>query len=581
MQYITVDNLPTCTSIDLDTWSEYSSLLEHFTDEDDDEEIFDRLDKDICLPWVMGHIEEFILEPMQQRQYDKYGPLVIDKFAPYERYNIWLKFWNALDYLHIEKLLAAFAHYFISNKAFPPLTDSSVPPTVWMYIKSTCSQWKHQNLYTHWFQSFFIEELFDYWASIRRTPSSFNPRLYHPDLFWNGKPDEIWYYVFRYGPNSSRDGKVKSVQALYHNHSHLGPGRIDRTQYRGCFNKQISWWYTFWDILTASDWDADKFNVMMPWIMETNIFAMWGLGFGSEQICPVVSLCHTGVSFGTDNSVINNQKTLHWIKLLYAMNPYIFLHERRNDGCPLLVSIIRHTPIIDSLIDVIPRDYKHKEKEGRLYSLIDYAAYYRINMRSINRYIQEGFRPTDNIFYILSNDAYYGRHFITGWYNILSMPNMPKARHEDKEHIKMHIDMLRAASKNPYGGNNIKNIARQLRDILAWQIHMNYIRVVDIWKKAGIEHVMTRAVKNIREGRAVQPIAGQLRWASSPRATTENCCHWGEQWRELLADVEILSDLEEKYPTWTFDFHTAQDEVNNDDTLPSYINGFMKNLTIK
>ena len=51
--------IPRAKTIDVNVWSKYSNLAKVFLEDNDDDEteFSDTIDRNICKPWILGHIE--------------------------------------------------------------------------------------------------------------------------------------------------------------------------------------------------------------------------------------------------------------------------------------------------------------------------------------------------------------------------------------------------------------------------------------------------------------------------------------------------------------------------------------------
>ena len=64
---------------------------------------------------------------------------------------------------------------------------------------------------TLWGETFLRDEILNFWTGVS---TKFNPRCWHPDLFYNTKPNQINYY------SSDSDDDENSLLARYDGHNY-------------------------------------------------------------------------------------------------------------------------------------------------------------------------------------------------------------------------------------------------------------------------------------------------------------------------------------------------------------------------
>jgi glutathionylspermidine synthase len=161
------------------------------------------------------------------------------------------------------------------------------------------------------------------------------------------------------------------------------------------------------------------------------------------------------------------------------------------------------------------------------------------------------------------------------------MPGMPKPNSADMEAMLNCIVTLTIASPT----TNTQYLAKQMRDIVAWQIHTRYMETISLYKHKNVEEYFCQFwFKNTQSPKYNDAIY-ELEQKGMAK---EEANHLLDCWTCILSDIYSLKKLNEMYPNWSFDLSTSDEDSSSLETLmercnifPSHINGFMKILRIK
>ena len=562
--------IPRAKTIDVNVWSKYSNLAKVFLEDNDDDEteFSDTIDRNICKPWILGHIEATMT---QQQCYPIFGSNIFIAMIPaYERYNIWLQIWDAVVYLDMEREMIDYAIYFIEQVQFPGLMDDNTPQSLWMFLST------NKTMYKWWAHTFFIRDILNWFLAPSCRGIKFNPRLYHPDLFWKGKPVHLGYRTIGYSRSSGRWNDTKEIV-----HWLYGPLPPD-----GCVLKAedyLSWWHAFWDLMTIGQWQTNQFKKMLPWLIETNIFGMLGVMGLPTTLCPVTQFEYGSID---DDDV-------DWLLLLYKIAPSYFYVPRQGlsdetTTNTLIYGLMSNDRFILSILDTIPKNWHeiwwmtvgfHMKVQIKL-SLVD-CAFRRCSIETVRRMVDEGFRPSPNIYKLIVYNARTVQQFITGWYNILSMPGMPRPNRVDMDAMLNCIVSLTSHGAT----TNSQYLAKQIRDILAWHIHMNYMETISLYKQKNVEEYFCQFwFKGITKDHKHYII-----WELGQKGiASEEAKELIERWYTIKEHIFSLKRLCGMFPTWSFDLSTSNEDPSSLEALmercnifPAHINGFMKILRIK
>ena len=428
-------------------------------------------------------------------------------------------------------------------------------------------------MYKWWAHIFFIRDILNWFLAPSCRGIRFNPRLYHPDLFWKGKPIHLGYRTIEYSHASGRFNQTKEI--VHWLYGPLPPN--------GCVLEaadHLSWWHAFWDLMTIGYWQTNQFKKMIPWLIETNIFGMLGVMGLPTTLCPVTQFVYNSID---DDDV-------DWILLLYKIAPSYFYVTRQGlsdetTTNTLIYGLMCNDRFILSILDTIPKNWHEiwwmtvgfQMKVQIKLSLVD-CAFRRCSIETVRRMVDEGFRPSPNIYKLIVYNARTVQQFITGWYNILSMPGMPRPNKTDIDAMLNCIVSLTGSEAT----TNSQYLAKQIRDILAWQIHINYIETTNLFKQKNIEKYFCQWFLS---GDNYNYLGRILEQKGIARYEVTELIH---KWYKIKEHIFSLKRLCDIYPAWTFDLSTSDEDPSSLEALmercnilPAHINGFMKILRIK
>jgi hypothetical protein len=212
-------------------------------------------------------------------------------------------------------------------------------------------------------------------------------------------------------------------------------------------------------------------------------------------------------------------------------------------------------------------------------SLVD-CAFRRCSIETVQRMVDEGFRPSPNIYKLIVYNARTVQQFITGWYNILSMPGMPRPNRVDMDAMLNCIVSLTGDGAT----TNSQYLAKQIRDILAWQIHINYMETISLYKQKNVEEYFCQFWF---KGFGKDPYHEVLELEKKGIAK-EEAKQLIARWLMVKEHIFSLKRLYVMFPTWSFDLSTSDEDSSSLEALmercnifPAHITGFVKILRIK
>jgi hypothetical protein len=238
----------------------------------------------------------------------------------------------------------------------------------------------------------------------------------------------------------------------------------------------ITWWHHFWDSLTESDWNEERWQIMLPFLMETNIFGLLAIFPLPNSKCPVWSSTMGQLtSYRNATPVVAQMSRPEWVNILFTISPHYFTIEEKTSAIakhhgyykyPLIVQFIRTGMInyAEDMLDILPKDWGRAHKTSVLDLAADVSSY---GPEVIHRIYEKGFKPTCHIFQILFDKAILYERFLTGWAYLLSLndPAMPQMKQKT---LNIWLKYITDSPKDPTV--NERRLVSQMKEICFGQI---------------------------------------------------------------------------------------------------------------
>lgn len=425
----------------LPLWRKESKLINILTEgkenEDYEKDWWKHLFPQICTKVNLNIIWSLMTDYNFNRSFQR-DPFIAD-------FNNFENLYKCADYLQIDKVCKKMIRLILTNNYWGNLEDA--PQTMIDFIKTS------NEMKTLWGETFLRDEILNFWTGVS---TKFNPRCWHPDLFYNTKPNQINYY------SSDSDDDENSLLARYDGHNY---------NEEPILSDNISWWHEFWDCLTMGEWDEEKWQVMLPFLIKTNIFGLLTIFPLKNQTCPIWSSTIGLITSCKNNISPADMTRPQWVTLLFQLCPYLFTIEKqspsnsRHSCYPLLLQMLSCGMInyVEDILYVLPKNWGKKFQNT---SVIDVATQYgNYGPEIICRLYDQGFRPTVYIYEYLLNHALVYKKFLTGWNYILSKHDVIKMPTVTMDRwIQRIVDSIRSAQ------GNHAFIINQMKDIVFGQL---------------------------------------------------------------------------------------------------------------
>ena len=415
------------TSFDrLPLWKKQSKLINLITEEEVTDDWWNCLNPEICSQTNLNVIWSLMTDHNFYTNFSR-DPFIADL-------NEFENLYRCADYLQIDLVCKKMCVLFIKNPYWGDLINA--PEILINFIKTS------HELLVEWSEEFFNEQIYNFWAGKTDT---FEPRAWHPDLFYNTMPvcNDFHFY-----------------------------------------NIDYTWWHEFWSTLTREEWNEEKWQIMLPFLIKTNIFGLLTIFPLPMELCPVWSSTVGKItSPNNPKSVSTSADEMirpEWVNILFNLSPYYFTIRwtKPNDNnnqltYPLIVQFLACGMInyVEDLLDMLPWNWGHDEGK----SIMDMTtSLSNAGPEFIHRLHEKGFRPTVNIFKSLLLRATVFRKFLTGWNYILSQRDnrMPRMSQNELTTWVKKTKLLLNKRGIAISGNS-RAICNQMREICMGQIIKN------------------------------------------------------------------------------------------------------------
>lgn len=424
----------------LPLWKKESKLINILTEEEDlDDNWWESLNPEICSKINLNVIWSLMTDFNFNTKF-KNDPFISD-------YNNFEQLYACADYLQIDKVCKKMARLYLDNGYWGKLINA--PQTMINFIKIS------KELLELWGEIFICDEIFNFWKGLTH---EFNPRSWNPDLFYNTTPSSL---SIDSDTDSDSDDEFGNLFESWKGRDDFKNGRI---------MTNITWWHHFWDCLTESDWNEERWQVMLPFLIETNIFGLLTIFPLPNHLCPVwSSTMGTFTSYSTTAAQITRPE---WVNMLFTISPHYFTVEgcqknvRKRSNYPLIVQFIQTGMInyAEDMLDILPRDWGTAHGTCIMNLVTDVSSY---GPEVIHRIYEKGFKPNWYIFKILYDKATMYRRFLTGWSYLLGLddPAMPIMKPNT---LNRWVHYIMDSPKNKT--TNERRIIDQMKDICSGQI---------------------------------------------------------------------------------------------------------------
>lgn len=431
----------------LPLWKKESKLISILTEDDDyEEDWWKHLNPGICTKVNLNVIWSLMTDFNFNTKF-KQDPFIADL-------NNFEQLYECADYLQIDKVCNKMVRLYLDNGYWGNLINA--PQIMINFIKTS------KELTELWGEIFIRDEIFNFWKGITQ---EFNPRSWHPDLFYNTTPCPL---SIDSDTDSDSDDEVGRLFESWNGRDDFKNGRI---------MTNITWWHHFWDCLTEYDWNEERWQIMLPFLMETNIFGLLAIFPLPNSKCPVWSSTMGQLtSYRNAAPVVAQMTRPEWVNILFTISPHYFTieektsaiakHRARRYKYPLIVQFIQTGMInyAEDMLDILPKDWGRAHKTSVLNLATDVSSY---GPEVIHRIYEKGFKPTWHIFKILFDKAILYKRFLTGWAYLLSLndPAMPQMRQKT---LNIWMKYITDSPKNPTP--NERTLVSQMKEICLGQI---------------------------------------------------------------------------------------------------------------
>ena len=430
----------------LPLWKKESKLINILTEEEDlDDNWWESLNPEICSKINLNIIWSLMTDFNFNTKF-KNEPFISD-------YNNFEQLYKCADYLQIDKVCRKMARLYLDNGYWGKLINA--PQIMINFIKTS------KELLELWGEIFICDEIFNFWKG---STHEFNPRSWHPDLFYNTSPVSL---SIDSDTDSDSDDEVGNLFESWKGRDDFKNGRI---------MTNITWWHHFWDSLTESDWNEERWQIMLPFLMETNIFGLLAIFPLPNSKCPVWSSTMGQLtSYRNATPVVAQMSRPEWVNILFTISPHYFTIEEKTSAIakhhgyykyPLIVQFIRTGMInyAEDMLDILPKDWGRAHKTSVLDLAADVSSY---GPEVIHRIYEKGFKPTCHIFQILFDKAILYERFLTGWAYLLSLndPAMPQMKQKT---LNIWLKYITDSPKDPTV--NERRLVSQMKEICFGQI---------------------------------------------------------------------------------------------------------------
>ena len=426
----------------LPLWRKKSKLIFTLTeDEEYDEDWWKYLNPEICTKTNLNIIWSLMTDYNFSMNFK--NDAFISDFNNFEQ------IYRCADYLQIDVVCTKMCCIYLKSPYWGELTNA--PEIMIHFIRSS------QELLIEWSDLFINEQISGFWSGKIDT---FEPRAWHPDLFYNTQP--LCYY------------DLPDI---------------------GC-----TWWHKFWETLTKHDWNEERWQVMLPFLIKTNIFGLLAIFPLPITYCPVWSSTIALITGRKDNSIVPSEMFRpEWVSLLFQLSPTYFTLEwsnptdnNRRKIYPLLIQFLACGMVnyVEDLLDVLPWNWGHDENKSILSIATSMT---NSGAELLHRLYDKGFRPSCHIFDTLLIKGTVLKKFLTGWNYLLSQQDsrMPRMTQDTLTDWANTIVRLK---KQARAFGNVNSILTQLKEICLGQIIKNvedrqhYLKILSLGRKSWSIH---------------------------------------------------------------------------------------------